>query len=324
MSQPSSARLREIVQLAGRAPSVHNTQPWRWRILGDTTLDLYADRRRQLPVADPQGRNLALSCGAALHHVVEVAHIMGLEAAVDLLPVATNQDFLARIRLTPGRTSTDAAGRLRAIEDRRTDRRRFTSWPVPEARLHRLAEGASGWGAYVVPITDVTARFRAELLIDEALTIQAADPRYAAEQASWVQRSHADGVPLSSASPSRPASRAGHPHRFASRPESSSSQRTVESSDGLVSLCTGHDDERSWLLAGQALSALWLHATSSGLSIVPLSQVIELPKTRELLRRDVFADMARPQLLLRVGWQEISRASLPRTPRRSLQDVLID
>ena len=322
MSQPSSTLLREIVQLAVRAPSVHNTQPWRWRILGDTTLDLYADRRRRLPVADPQGRNLALSCGAALHHAVEAAQIMGLDAAVDMLPVATDQDFLARIRMTPGSTPGDAATRLQALEQRRTDRRRFTSWPVPDARLHRLAEAASGWGAYVVPITDVTARFRAELLVEEALTLQAADPRYAVEQAGWVQRSRTDGVPHSSAAP-RSASRAEPAHRFASQPESSNIERTVESSDGLLSLCTGRDDELRWLRAGQALSALWLHATSAGLSIVPLSQVIELPRTRDRLQRDVFADMARPQLLLRVGWQEIARTSLPRTPRRSLEDVLI-
>src|SRR3954471_14844893 len=64
--------LRRIVSLATRAPSVHNTQPWRWHAAG-STLELFADHSRQLPVSDPAGRNLVLSCGAVLHHVQVVA-----------------------------------------------------------------------------------------------------------------------------------------------------------------------------------------------------------------------------------------------------------
>jgi hypothetical protein len=69
---------------------------------------------------------------------------------------------------------------------------------------------------------------------------------------------------------------------------------------------------------------LWLAATRAGLSVVPLSQVIEVPETREALHQDVFGGMARPQLLLRIGWQEIARGSLPATPRRPLSAVLLE
>ena len=90
-----------------------------------------------------------------------------------------------------------------------------------------------------------------------------------------------------------------------------------------MAVCTAHDDRTSWLRAGQTLSALWLRATRTGLSVVPLSQVIEVPETRHALHEDVFAGMARPQLLVRLGWQEIARATLPVTPRRPLADVLL-
>ncbi len=322
MSTPTLDLAREVVALACRAPSVHNTQPWRWHLLGDSVVDLHADRTRQLPVADPDGRNLALSCGAALHHAVEAAHLLGLHVTVDVLPDADDADFLARLRLSPGVPPADARTRRDVLELRCTDRRRFTSWPVPDSRLHRLAEGASGWGAYAVPVTDVTARFRAELLVDRALTHQATDRRYAEEQARWVEPSRVDGVPVSSAAPPRSLTRAERPQRYAPRTAPSESQRLVESSDGLIAVCTIHDDQLRWLQAGQTLSALWLHATRAGLSIVPLSQVVEVPQTRDELAREVFADLALPQLLLRVGWQEIARTTLPRTPRRPLEDVL--
>ena len=313
-----------MVELACRAPSVHNTQPWRWRIVGPT-VELYADRERQLPVADPDGRNLAISCGAALHHAVESAGALGLAAVVELEPDAGDRDLLARVRLSPGRPPADAVKRLATMERRCTDRRRFTSWPIPDGRLHELAEAAAGFGAHAMPVTDVTARFRTELLLDRAITLQATDPRHVEEQASWVEHTAADGIPRPSAVP--PVSRRmERPNRFAPRDgqETAGSHRVVESSDGLIAICTAYDDQHSWLQAGQALSAMWLSATAAGLSIVPMSQVIEVPETRHALHHDVFADLARPQLLVRVGWQEIARATLPRTPRRLLDDVLAD
>lgn len=313
-----------LVELACRAPSVHNTQPWLWRIVDDATIELLADRSRQLPVADPQGRNLAISCGAALHHATEVAGALGMVPKVEVTPEVTDPDLLARIHLSAGRPVPDAGERLATIEQRCTDRRRFTSWPVPDARLHKLAEAASGWGTFAVPLTDVTARFRAELLLDRAMVLQASDPRFAEEQARWVERAPTDGIPAPNAVP--PASgRVARPNRFVteSQPGTTRSPRLIESSDGLVAICSAYDAQMSWIQAGQTLSALWLHATRAGLSIVPLSQAIEVPETRQALHRDVFSSMARPLILVRVGWQEIARSTLPRTPRRPLAEVLV-
>jgi hypothetical protein len=323
MAVPTHERLVRMVELACRAPSVHNTQPWLWRIADETTVELYADRTRQLPIADPEGRNLAISCGAALQHAQEVAKALGMTTKVDLTVSAPGHDLLARIQLGPGRPPADAAERLQGVEQRCTDRRRFTSWPVPEARLTSLAEAAAGWGAYAIPVTDVTARFRAELLLERAMTVQAADPRLTAEQASWVAHSRVDGVPASNATPATSERLAERPNRFVDARLDNRSSRAVESSDGLMAICTGHDDQSSWLRAGQVLGDLWLHASRDGLSIVPLSQVIEVAETRRGLHEDVFAGMAHPQLLLRVGWQEIARTTLPRTPRRPLEDVLL-
>jgi nitroreductase len=320
MTTPSRNRLRRVVELALRAPSVHNTQPWRWRLVDRSTLELLADRSRQLSMADPFGRNLALSCGAALHHAVHGAEAMGLAPKVDLLPEGAEEDLLATIRFSAGVAPRDADARLAALDERCTDRRRFTSWPVPDSRLHRLAERASGWGAYAIPVTDVTARFRVELLLERAMMLQAADGRFAAEQAEWVQSHRRDGVPLPNALP--PGHQPERPNRFVGIATEAMGSRVVESSDGLIAICTAKDDLRSWLQAGETMSALWLDATRAGLSIVPLSQVVEVPETLRILHEDVFAGMARPQILLRVGWQEIARTTLPRTPRRPIEDVL--
>ncbi len=173
---PTTAVARRMIELACRAPSVHNTQPWRWHIRSEGVIELWADRERQLSVADPDGRNLTISCGAALHHLTVAGLAIGVAPTVEMLPSAAQGDLLARVSLAGGLPANDAAETIEAIERRCTDRRRFTSWPVPESRLVHLAQACNGWGAYAIPIVDVTARYRAEALLSSALTAQESDP----------------------------------------------------------------------------------------------------------------------------------------------------
>jgi nitroreductase len=326
MSTPTRTLALRVIELACRAPSVHNTQPWRWRLRDDATIELYADRRRQLQVSDPSGRNLALSCGAALHHGVVVAQALGLTVAVEVMPSRDDDNLLGRIGLSPGIRTDDGPELLEKIAQRCTDRRRFTSWPIPDSRLAGLAKAASGFGAFAIPIIDVTARFRAEQLLRRAMTLQTKDPRFAQEQREWVVPSPVEGIPSANASPPAGGPLPG-PNRFASASEAHAAEavdaaRVVESADGLVAICSATDDQRAWLEAGQALSALWLQATREGLSLVPLSQVVEVQETRQALHRDVFDGLARPQVLARIGWSEATRTPLDRSPRRPVDQVI--
>lgn len=316
---PVRGSARDVVDLACRAPSIHNTQPWSWRV-GAGAVELFADRDRRLHHADPAGRDLMISCGSALHHAQVAARGLGWEPHVTRHPVAEDPDLLARIDLVPGRTSLEAAADLKALVQRCTDRRRFTAWPVPGDHLGRLCDVARSWGAAAVAMTDLVHRLRVEHLVSQAYLVQAGDPLLAREHELWLDHSADDGVPaeLVPAPGDRVASRRP---RF-ERGVLPDGEREVESSDGLLVLVGEADDEAAWLATGEALGAVWLSATRSGLSVVPLSQVIEVAETRLSLEHDVLLATARPHLLLRVGWQELGRRELLRTPRRPLDEVL--
>ena len=90
----------------------------------------------------------------------------------------------------------------------------------------------------------------------------------------------------------------------------------------MLLLCGYDDGPADWLRTGEALSALWLRATLDGLSVVPLSQVIEVDETRAALQHEVLGGLAVPHLLVRLGWQALSRSQLTRTARRPVEDVL--
>jgi len=81
----SARRLEAAAEAALRAPSVFNTQPWRWRVTGDA-LELSADPDRRLAVTDPDGRLLLISCGTALHHARTALAAAGWSATVERLP----------------------------------------------------------------------------------------------------------------------------------------------------------------------------------------------------------------------------------------------
>lgn len=317
---PERDPVRRLVELACLAPSVHNTQPWRWHISGHT-VELHADRDRQLQVADPRGRNLAISCGTALHHAQVAAAALGLATAVRRLPDENDPDLLALIELRPTERTHESVVDLQALEQRCTDRRRFTSWPVPEGRLQHLAIVTEDGFAHVRPLTDVTSRFRTELLVNRAMTRQESDRRFTAEQQEWIDHSGVDGIPAGVIpavdTPRNRRSRFGH----GLYPDAA--QELVEASDGLVAITTDEEGVLWWLRAGEMLSAVWLEATKGGLSVVPLSQVIEVDETRAELFQAVFAGREAPQILVRIGWQQIGRSSLPRTPRRPLAEVLL-
>jgi nitroreductase len=308
------------VELATRAPSVHNTQPWRWQGTPHS-LELYADRSRQLSVGDPDGRSMVISCGLALHHARVAADALGFIATVTRFPDPEQPDLLARLDLTPTAPSRHAPELLDAIDKRCTDRRRFTSWPVPDDRLTHLAAQASSQGARALPLTDVSERFHAELLINRAIDLQHDDRLVMREQQSWIDRSDGDGVP-SRVLPVPGDVRSRRPSRFATGLIDDMGGREVEGPDGLIVFCAPNDDPAAWLTAGEGLSATWLAATMEGLSVVPISQVIEVEETRTGFQLEVLGGLARPLVVIRVGWQAISRSQLPRTPRRAVSEAL--
>ncbi len=324
IAEPGRAPVDSIVDLARRAPSVHNTQPWRWQAT-EHGLELWADWSRHLAASDPDGRNLVISCGAALHHTLVAARALGWTPVVDHFPDATREHLLARVSLNPAPgVPAESSAWLRAIDERCTDRRRFTSWPVPVSRLEQLTAPAQHHGAEVLVITEEQVRNRLDLLISRAMLAQEHDIGIRREEEIWVRRRGEDGL----TDPSDLPWGDGHGRRYRTRfdhdaqPPPVRARHPVERTDGVLVIGTTCDGPMSWLNAGEALSVLWLEATIHGLSVVPLSQVVEVEETRVALRHEVLDGRLEGQIVVRIGWQQIGRSGLERSPRRPVENLL--
>src|SRR6476619_673710 len=117
--------IAKAIHLACRAPSLHNSQPWRW-IVGEAAVDLFADHERVVRSADRTGREAIISCGAALDHFRIAMAAAGWKTNVDPFPNPSDRDDLASLDFTPAHYVTTAErDRAHAIVSRRTDRLPF-------------------------------------------------------------------------------------------------------------------------------------------------------------------------------------------------------
>ncbi|MGD9618508.1 MAG: NAD(P)H nitroreductase [Mycolicibacterium sp.] len=310
---PDDATVLAALTLATRAPSVHNSQPWLWRV-GPHSLHLYADRAMQLKHTDPDSRDLIVSCGATLHHCVVALAAMGWRATVHRLPNPAEPDHLAAISLsrhTAGETDVALAA---AIARRRTDRRNFGSRPVELRDIAWMGARVARMGVSLRRV-ETTTDFKA--ILTEAMWQHALDSDYAAELVTWSGRFAAEvGVPARNTPETDPA--AAVPVRvFAGAALDQSPHSPPEYDNGvLLALGTTGDDQTSRLRAGEATSSALLTATARGLATCLVSEVLEVGETRKILRSEIFDDRHYPQMLIRVGWAPADADPLPATPRR--------
>jgi hypothetical protein len=316
---PDPQTILGAIDLANRAPSVHNTQPWRW-LLGAESIHLMADRTRQLAVIDPDGRDLLLSCGAALHHLRIALAALGWRAVVHRIPNPEDPNHLAAVEMHPYEPSESDIALAGAIAHRHTDRRRFSSWPVPDGHLDLMVRRAGRAGALLVPVTEPSTRRLLTRAIDDAARRQEEDPGYAAELALWSGRSRVadDGVLAVSAPRGRQRHGDTTMRAFHGGVLTQAETGRGEPDGGeLLVLATLLDNTSSVLRAGEAVSAAILTATDFGLATCPLSQPFEIAGTRTTVRDQVLDGAAFPQLVLRAGWLPTAAPPVPRSPRRA-------
>ncbi|MEB3982059.1 NAD(P)H nitroreductase [Mycobacterium sp. 663a-19] len=315
---PDADTLRDVLALATRAPSIHNTQPWRWRV-GTTSLDLYCEPEMQLPNTDPDGRELMLSCGAALHHCVVALDAMGWKAKAHRFPDPDDPSHLATIEVEPHAPDQADIALAAAIPRRRTDRRAYSSWPVAKGDIALMAARAARNGVMLRQVDSVE---RMNKIVAQAVREHATNPDYMRELTTWTGRyGSVAGVPARSTPPSERT--APIPGRlFAGPGLTPSAAPPADDGAAIVALGTEGDDRLSRLRAGEATSVVSLTATALGLACCPISEPLEIGETREAVRADVFGSSGYPQMLLRVGWAPVNADPLPPTPRRELSDVV--
>jgi hypothetical protein len=315
--------LRRAAVQATLAPSVHNTQPWRF-VLTEDALDLYADADRQLRVLDPTGRQMLVSCGCAVLNARASLAASGYRGTAELFPAPEDRMLVARLRgrVNPSPDPDPLAALDAVAELRRTNRRRFADDPVPDAVVDSLIAAAEAEQAKLVPIRREEDRIAVAVLQQRADREQNGDPAYRAELRAWTtdDPDRDDGVPAM-AVPRGGVAQDDVPIRdFDTRGTGGLPTETHSSANQcMVLIGTAADDAMSWVRAGQALERVLLEITRHGFVANTLTQAVEVPVTREGLRSQLRLNMY-PHVLLRIG----RAPATPAPRRRRMVDMLTE
>lgn len=307
--------LIRAVELAGRAPSIHNSQPWQFDPHG-SEIDLYASFDRWLPATDADGRDLMLSCGAALHHLRVALAAEGLRTAVHRLPDDDDPELVATVQIGLGdRSDHDLVD---MIGQRRTDRRPFDDWTIPNALIDQLRDAAARHGTLLTVVLDSWRQWLLEKAFRTAADKQPRTSGYSEELTRWTAGPDSpDGVPPSN------VPRSGQQWAARRFPQAADLGIAVDHPDGatLILLGTASDDPLSQLRAGEGLSAVLLRATHIGLASCPLTQPLEVASTRQAIQDEVLYGEFSPQVVIRLGWASAG-SKPPPTARRPVNDTI--
>jgi hypothetical protein len=319
--------LARLIALAGRAPSVHNTQPWRFRS-HDGVVELFADQERKLIEADPAGREMLISCGAALFGLRLGMRMLGYLPRVELPPEPGRPEFVGRVSVAgDAAISRHESELLAAVHYRHTHRGPFAPGEVSARLIAGLRMDAAAEQAELVVLDRPQQLTELIELVARAAAEQAARPGTAAELRKWVRpvgMQARDGVSASASAPitsqSDPAAGAGSLRRWLPQREFGSPGDVPGGGHPpsvTAVLTTAGDSPADWIRAGQALHKILLHAASRWVFASLQSQPIESPSLRAQVRGRLGL-AGEPQLLLQFGRSNIAHA----TARRAISETL--
>jgi hypothetical protein len=308
-----------LIKMAARAPSLHNTQPWQFKV-GAQAIALSADTRRQLR-EDPDGREMLVSCGAALYGLRLGVRSLGYLPEVELFPEPARRRLLARVRL--GRAAPMTAEErqmLWAVPHRHTHRGPFEPGSPPAGLLTRLRDDVTAEGATLTVVETGPASAKLAAILADWRARQGIDPVARAEIRRWTREAGSearDGVPAHAF----PATPGREPGLLPERDFDLGRGWGLLPSGGPAApvtaiLVTAGDDEEDWLRSGQALQRLLLRAASQWVFAGLQTQPLQAPATRALIR-DSLALPGPPQMLLQLG---VARATHP-TGRRPAAEL---
>lgn len=321
--------VRAALEVAVRAPSIHNTQPWRWRLDGDG-LALFADRSRQLAVADPDGHSLLISCGATLYLAELALRAAGWQVQTSCLPDPADPDLLARLHpVGQGEPDDDLTAQAEAALRRRSDRRPFAEAQIGEQDRELLRAASSDSVAYVDFPDTPERHVQLAAAVSWADRIERNDEAYVAEMQRWLREPdvHAtvDGIPAG-VIPHVAAEERRHtdvPLRDFEVGITGGQliKHDVDERPLIAVVFTHADAESDHLSAGVAMMRLMVQAELMGLATCPLSQAVDFAAFRARLQGRM-GWIGFPQMMMRIGRPSTSTSELPATPRRPVTAVL--
>jgi hypothetical protein len=314
--------LKALLAWALLSPSPHNTQPWSWSVNGGV-IDLHADFSRQLTVSDADGRELTISCGSSLEHLLLRLAQEEMLVSVDVLPDSQHHGHLARITTGTGSAYPRHDALVDAMPVRRTNRSGYHGEPMDSSLRSALHEACAEFGVTLTWVSEPATRSSLVDLIMKSDRVQMHSKDFRHELAHWMR-------PKGTHSPDgMEADLLGQTGVGAyvaplvvrtfdvGKMQAARDEQLTEGSPDIAVLSTDRDDIAAWMDTGRALARVVLAAMAGGRYSAYMNQPCEVPESRNELAS--LLNIRHPQLIVRLGVADYVHPAL----RFSVSEVLV-
>ncbi|HEY2500225.1 MAG TPA: NAD(P)H nitroreductase [Mycobacterium sp.] len=308
------------VRLACRAPSIHNSQPWRW-VAQDDVVHLFVDHHRTVSSTDQSGRDAILSCGAALDHLRIAMIAAGWLHSITRLPNPIDPHHLASIEFSPMDHVTEVQRqRAQAVLQRRTDRLAFGT-PTYWHRFEPVLRSVLGESVATLDILSDDQRPLLAEASQRSESLRREDSSYQLELQWWTSPfALVEGIPPNALASDIERRRVDVGRDFPVRSHQDRRPEIGADWSKILVLSTREDMLADVLACGEALSTVLLECTTAGMATCTLTHLIESEECRDVVRNLI--GKGEPQVLIRVGIAPPLEGIPAPTPRRPLDGVL--
>lgn len=308
-------KLKFLINYAILAPSLHNTQPWTFVVRG-SEIRVLADQNRQMPVADPDARELYISVGCALENLLTAATYFGLHTTVTYFPDPKDEVWVANVTFSNAHPSSSLSDQelFHAITLRHTSRQTYANRPLNERDIQRLQSCIHESNINLQMTGDAEVKQQIDSLVISADITQFANPAYRDELVNWIGQGEF-GYRWLIARVGQLATNYLASHHKPTKPDAD----IVLNAPILALLSTPTDDRRAHIKTGQVFERLALNATALNIGIQPLSQILQVGELKPELSKLFTGSSAFPQMAFRIGYTDIAQDG---TSRQQLDKVI--
>lgn len=319
--------LRKLANFAIKAPSGHNTQPWKFK-MEVNSISIFPDYERILPFADPDNHELFISLGCALENLVIAASQFGYYTNIEMKMKDPFKESIL-VKLSPGNVEKNDI-LFKSIEIRQSTRNKYNRAVIPPADIQKLQEASVqdqvGFQLFtdpvqITPIIGITKK---------ATEIQLKNKEFVKELKSWIRfnknsaKKTGDGI--FSEVIGRPSAPRWLGEFFMNltldpKRESLKNVNLMVNSSGILVFIAKEKSKEAWINLGRSFQRVALTATSLNINHAHINCACEVTPSREKLAKALRLQPGEePLLIIRIGYSE----KRPYSFRRPLEKVLIN
>jgi hypothetical protein len=313
--------ITELIRFATLAANGHNTQPWPFRVSGNS-VRLMPDLSRRTPAVDPDDHHLYVSLGCATENLSLAAAASGLPGEARFDPEGEGI-----IVFDYGAGPAQPSPLCDAIPRRQSARTAYDGRAAPADELEQLVRAAETPGVALTLITDRAQINRISDLVIAGNSVQMADGAFMRELKSWMRFNpnaalrHGDGLySACSGNPILPTWLGGAMFDLAFKAEAENEKyaRYLATSAGVAVFLGAQIDTAHWVQVGRACQRFALQATALGMKLAFDNQPVEVAALRGDLAALIGMPGRRPDIVMRFGYGP----DLPMSARRPAEAVI--